>query len=889
MPLGPGTRLGPYEIQSALGAGGMGEVYRARDTRLKRDVALKILPESFASDPDRLARFQREAEVLASLNHPNIAAIYGVEEADSTRALVMELVEGETLADRIGRGAIPLDEALPIAKQIAEALEAAHEQGIIHRDLKPANIKVRPDAAVKVLDFGLAKLTELPATSTTDPSPLTMSPTVTSPAMMTGVGVLLGTAAYMSPEQARGKPVDKRSDIWAFGCVLYEMLSGSRAFAGSDATETIAAIIRSEPEWSRLPADTPRDIRRVLRRCLNKDPTRRLADMRDASLDIEEARATASEATNPRGHGRERLAWLAACLVTAVATWTATTWRASQSSAVPPPQMRVEITTPPTNDLVSIALSPDGEKLAFVASSDHRPKLWLRSLVTGSAEPLPGTDGAIFPFWSPDSHSIGFFANGTLYRIDVDGGSLRALASAPVGVGGTWNRDGDILFTMVPDNPLSRVPAAGGRSDFLPHTPTDRTQEPQRGQRFPQFLSDGRHFLYYIAEMHGVYVGTLDGPERQRLFEADAAALFVPPARVLFIRAGKLYSQHLDPARVRLEGSAVALAQGVSIDNDSGAAAVSGSATGAIVYRLGAANRQRQFTWFDRSGAQLGIAAEADAGNALNPALSPDGRQVALNRAVDGNSDVWLLDLGRRVLSRFTSDPRPEIYPVWSPDGRRIAYAAFNTHGTAFNLYEKAVNGTAEARLLFDTPQNMIPEDWSRDGRFLSYRVLDSAGRWDIGVLPTGGAGKLFLVTKTPYDEMSSQLSPDGHWISYESDESGRNEIYVQPFPGLGAKTIVSTGGGLQARWGPDGRELFYVAPDGRLMAVAMRITDGGRTIEPASPVPLFVTRVSSTRTGGSGHEYDVSRDGQRFLMDTFVEQNAAPITLVLNPIPLKD
>jgi Tol biopolymer transport system component len=745
-----------------------------------------------------------------------------------------------------------------------------------------------------VLDFGLAKLAGPPDGGPGVPEAGvgfrrsdTMSPTLTSPALATGVGVLLGTAAYMSPEQARGKSVDKRADIWAFGCVLYEMLAGSRAFAGSDVTETIAAIIRSEPEWSRLPDDTPRDIRRILRRCLNKDPTHRLADMRDARLDIEEARATAPEVTNPRGHGREHVAWLAACLLSAIAAWAATTWRASQSAATPPSQMRVEITTPSTNDLVSMALSPDGEKLAFVASADHRPKLWMRSLITGSAEPLPGTDGAIFPFWSPDSRSIGFFANGMLYRIDIDGGSLRTLASAPVGAGGTWSGDGDILFTMVPDAPLSRVPAAGGKSVFL-STPSARAQGPQPGQRFPQFLPDGRHFLYYVAEMRGVYAGTLDSPVRQRLFEADAAAVFLPPSRVLFIRAGKLYSQHFDSTRLQLEGNPMPLAQDVSIDNF-GAAAISGSATGAIAYRLGPANRQRQFTWFDRSGTQLATAGTVDAANTLNPALSPDGRQVALNRSVDGNTDIWLLDLGRRVLSRFTSDPRPEIYPVWSPDGTRIVYAAVNAHGSGFNLYARTVHGTGEAIPLFDTPHNMVPEDWSRDGRFLSYITQDSAGRWDIGVFPTNGTGQPFLVTQSPSDEMSSQFSPDGHWITYESDESGRNEIYVQPFPGPGAKTIVSTGGGLQARWRPDGRELFYVAPDGKLMAVGMRMTGDGRTIEPASPVPLFVTRVSSTRTGGSRHEYAVSGDGQRFLMNTFVEQNAAPITLVLNPMSLKD
>jgi Tol biopolymer transport system component len=354
---------------------------------------------------------------------------------------------------------------------------------------------------------------------------------------------------------------------------------------------------------------------------------------------------------------------------------------------------------------------------------------------------------------------------------------------------------------------------------------------------------------------------------------------------VLFIRAGKLYAQHLDPIRVQVDGSAIALAEGISVD-DFGVAAISASATGAIAYRLGGANRQRQFAWFDRTGTQLGIAAAPDAGNALNPALSPDGRRVALNRSVEGNADIWLLDLERRVLSRFTSDPRPEIYPVWSPDGARIAYAAFNVHGTGFNVYESTVTRTGDAMPLLDTQQNMLPDDWSRDGRFLSYITQDSAGRWDIGALPTDGTGKPFLVTKTPYNEMSSQFSPDGHWIAYESDESGRNEIYVQPFPGPGEKTILSIGGGLQARWRSDGRELFYVAPDGRLMAVGMRVTADGQAIQPSSPVPLFITRVSSTRSGGSRHDYAVSRDGQRFLMNTFVEQSDSPITLLLNTPP---
>jgi len=879
-----GTRLGAYEVVSLLGEGGMGQVYRARDTKLNRDVALKILPEAFAIDSDRIARFRREAQVLAALNHPSIAAIYGFEDSGSTHALVLELVQGPTLADRIAKGPIPLEEALPIAKQIAEALEAAHEQGIIHRDLKPANIKVRDDGTVKMLDFGLAKALD---TSNTASLNLTQSPTITTPAM-TQAGLILGTAAYMSPEQARGKPVDKRADIWAFGCVVYEMLSGSPAFVGTDATETIAAIIRSEPDWSLLSAGTPPGILRVLRRCVTKDIERRFADIRDVRLDIDDALETTFEPTRRSLPARAHVTWLAVCLLSAIAAWAGSTWLESRSSLAAPPEMRAEITTPPTNDLVSLALSPDGQQLVFVASSDHRPKLWLRSLRTGSTEVLSNTDGAAFPFWSPDSRSIGFFANGNLYRIDVEGGSPRALAVAPVGAGGTWNRNGDILFTLVPDAPLSRVSAGGGASERLPESQTKGLQEP--GQRFPQFLPDGRHFLYYVAEspVRGVYVGNLNSPGRQRLFDADAAAVFVPPDRLLFMRADKLYAQRFDSTKLELEGSAAAIAQGVSVDAF-GVAAVSGSATGTIVFRLGPANRQRQFAWFDRSGATVGVAAAADAESPLNPALSPDGRLVALSRSTQGNVDIWLLDLGRRVLSRFTSDPRPEIYPVWSPDGTRIAYAKPNLSGLGFNLYQRTTGGTGEEVALLESSENMVPEDWSRDGRFLSYITSDSAGRWDLGVLSVGGTSKPIRITKTPYNEMGSQFSSDGHWIAFESDESGRNEIYVQSFPGPGAKTIVSTGGGLQPRWRRDGQELFYVAPDGKLMAVAMHVTPDGRTLEPSSPIPLFVTRISSTRTGGSRHEYVVTADGQRFLMNTFVEQNAEPITLVLNASTPKD
>ena len=472
MPVTVGSRVGSFEVTAPLGAGGMGEVYRARDAKLNRDVALKILPQIFAFDSDRLARFTREAHVLASLNHPNIAAIYGLEEANGIRALVLELVEGPTLAERIDKGPIPLEDTLAIAGQLVDALAAAHEQGIVHRDLKPANVKLRPDGSVKVLDFGLAKLTSAGDGAPDDPIRAALSPTVTSPAM-TQAGVILGTAAYMSPEQARGRSVGKGADIWAFGCVLYEMLTGRRVFAGDDTTETIAAIIRADPDWTRLPADTPESVRRLLRRCLVKDPHLRLADIRDARLEIDDAQrlSPTDVAVSDRSRTRERLLWSAALAMLAALAGGAL-WRAAWLPVVPSAaEMHVEITTPPTTDPASLAISPDGQKLVFVASADGRPQLWLRSLESGVARALRGTDGGHLPFWSPDSRSLGFFANEKLFRIDLDGGQPKVLAGAPVGTGGTWNRDGVILFVLVADAPIRRISADGGQASALPGTP----------------------------------------------------------------------------------------------------------------------------------------------------------------------------------------------------------------------------------------------------------------------------------------------------------------------------------------------------------------------------------------------------------------------------------
>jgi Tol biopolymer transport system component len=858
----------------------MGEVYRARDPRLGRDVAVKVLPPAFSTDPERLARFEQEARAAAALNHPNILAVHDVGQHEGSSYIVSELLEGQSLRDRLGGGALPVRKAVEYAAQIAQGLAAAHEKGIVHRDLKPENIFVTHDGRVKILDFGLAKLTQ-PDSAASGLSALPTTPPNTQ------AGIVLGTVGYMSPEQVRGLVADHRSDIFGLGLLLYEMLSGQRAFRGETTMDAMTAILKEDP--ADLPVaerHIPPALERIVDRCLEKSPAARFQSTRDLAFALEALSASGpSESLGavvaPRI--RERVAWVVVAALMLVAAVLAGAWAFRIAPSAP--ERRLEITTPPTYDQVSLAISPDGEKLVFVASADGRPQLWLRSLRSGSARPLEGTDGASFPFWSPDSQSIGFFANERLNRIDIDGGSLRALARAPVGAGGSWSPEGVILFPPVPDAPMMRVSDAGGEAVLLPGS------EPGLGgNRFPQFLPDGRHFLYFMADApkQGVYVGTLDGPERRNLFDADSAAVFVPPAQVLFIRAGTLVAQRFDPVALTLEGNAVALADGINVDAI-GMAAVSASTQGSIVYRVGSANRQRQLAWFDRSGKHLGNVNDPDAGGQLNPAISPDGRLVAFNRAASGNADIWLLELGRGALSRFTSDPTPDIYPIWSPDGRWIVYGAAGG-GQGFNMVRRSAFGSNTGSTLLDLADSLIPLDWSRDSRFLLYRKIgtffprqDASIGSDIWALPMEGNGAPFPVAQTKSDERTGQFSPDGRWVAFESDESGRYEIHVQPFPEPSTRTVVSIGGGLQPRWGPDGKELFYIAPDGQLMTVAVRLSSNGKTIEPASPVPLFQARVGSTLDGGSGVEYIVSADGQRFLMNTLTEETAAPITVILN------
>ena len=891
MALTPGTRLGVYQITAPLGEGGMGQVWRARDTKLDRDVAIKVLPEAFAHDADRLARFTREAKTLAALNHPNIAHIHGLEENSGVTALVMELVEGDDLSQRIARGAIPLDEALPIAKQIAEALEAAHEQGIIHRDLKPANIKVRADGTVKVLDFGLAKALDAHASSGAVEA--MNSPTITSPAM-TQAGMILGTAAYMAPEQARGKTVDRRADIWAFGAVLFEMLSGTRVFEGEGIADTLGNVMKVDPDWQRLPVSIPPRVVQVVRACLQKNPKQRLDSAQGVRLALEGAFETVAPQTTAAtaSASRERrplITALAVAVLGLIALAVPAVRYLRQTPPAAPPETRVDLVTPATDSLTDFALSPDGRQVVFVASGDGASRLWLRSLATTTAQPLAGTDGAQFPFWSPDGRSIGFFANSQLKRIDLNGGPPQTLASASGNPrGGSWNADGVILFAPSNGGPLFRVPASGGAPVAV------NTPDQQPRHRFPSFLPDGRHFLFYALgtpDTAGIYLGTLDAPDTHRLTAADAAGVSWASPSVpedgwlLWVRAGTLVAQRLDLAQAALTGNPVTLADPVVVDATINAAGVSVSASGLVAYHTGGGSRQ-QLAWVDRSGQALGPLGAPDENNLLIPSVSPDGQRVVVSRTVQGNTDLWLLD-GART-SRFTFDAALDHFPLWSRDGTRIAFYS-NRTGTG-DLYVKAASGAGAEEALVASPQTKAASDWSGDGRFLLYSSVDPQTNLDLWVLPLDGGRTPWVFLKTPFNERHGTFSPDGRWVAYGSNESGRDEIYIRPFGGpaasgasagqVGGQWQVSTAGGIHPRWRRDGRELYYLAPNSEMMAAPITVT--GATLAPGAPVPLFPTRIvgGGADAGSRGRQYDVTRDG-RFLINTVLDAAAAPITLI--------
>jgi len=875
-----GSRIGAYELLEIVGVGGMGIVYRARDLKLQRDVALKVLPE--AVDPERISRFRREATLLASLNHPNIGAIYGFEDSGAARALVLELVQGPTLADRIAQGALPVDEALPIARQIAEALEAAHEHGIVHRDLKPANIKVRPDGTVKVLDFGLAKLNAPNA-----PDASSMPPTITSPAMMTGVGVLLGTAAYMSPEQARGKPVDTRTDIWAFGCVLYEMLTGRRAFDREDITDVLGAILHLEPEWGALPLALPRPVVALLHGCLVKDPRRRISHVSAVRFVLDHMSSLSTtddhKASDSAYAPRKWMLLVGALLIVAAVAALVTLF--VRSTPPEPVVTRLDVVTGSTTDPFVFALSPDGRQLVFVANGDNGSQLWLRRFDQVIAQPLPGTGGGTYPFWSPDTRSIGFFADDKLKRLDLGGGAPQVLADAPSGRGGTWNRDGIIVFAPSNNGTLMRVPATGGT--VLPVT---KPGEREGGDMWPQFMPDGRRLVFFRLEGNppapGVYLGALNGGEPIRVMAADTAAVFSPPDQLLALRQDVLIAQHFDPVLGSISGDAIPVAQ--SVGTITGGrnfhSAFSSSDTGVMAYRTGIA-AQRQLVWLERSGKQLGILWPRDDASLAGPMLTRDGKRVAVTRLVQGNFDVWIMDVDRSTISRFTVNPANDVAPVWSPDGSRVIFRS-GRNGT-FDLFVKPANGGGDEQSLLVTDQNKQSLDWSSDGRFVLYATQDPKTGSDLWALPLDGERKPVAIARNGFDESQGQFSPDGRWVAYVSNETGRYEIYVRPFPDASGKWQVSTAGGIYPRWRLDEHELFYIGLDNRLMAVQIDLGTATRMVTLRTPVALFPTRLATAGNNGiAGYaarpQYAVAADG-RFLMNVAADDVTPPINVVQN------
>jgi eukaryotic-like serine/threonine-protein kinase len=864
-----GTRLGPYEIVAQIGVGGMGEVWCATDTNLGRQVAIKVLPDSFAQDPDRLARFEREAKTLASLNHPNIAIIHGLEKADGIRALVMELVDGPTLADRIARGPIPIDEALPIAKQIAEALEAAHEQRIVHRDLKPANIKGR-DGTVKVLDFGLAKAMEPVGTTSSGRS---QSPTITTPAM-TQAGIILGTAAYMSPEQARGRPADRRSDIWAFGCVLFEMLTGRRAFAGESVSDTIAAVLRGDPDWTAVPPGVPDAIDRLLRRCLERDSKKRLRDIGDARLELDEATQPAvSRPTTlhdvPFPWRRAVMAGVLVLALGGIAGWTLRRLLpAAQSNA---PALRLSVVQPESTVFTSDApqISPDGRVLTFVATDDSgRDFLYVRPLDSPAGRPLAGTEGATMPFWSPDSKSIGFFAQGRLKTVTLDGGDPQTLATVTLPRGATWNRDGTILFAPTPLG-LFRVVANGGAAEAVPGTIR---------RVFPSFLPDGRHYLY-LAIANGVgqsvHVGSLDGKDSTELVRTAASAIYAFPGYLIYRRGTALTAQRFDTKALALTGPPTPLGESVAI-NLPAQALVSASQNGVLVYfdRL---NRS-VLSWVDRQGRSLGVVGPPAYYDGL--CLSRDDTRVVYAEAdlASGNIDLRTLDFGRGVPVPLTFDPSFDLFPICSVGPAHDATLFMSLRKGIANVFVQPANAPSQEKIQYESGVPSIPTHWSTDGRWIVFTKLDATTRADVWTVRFDSPHEARPYVATAANERSGQLSPDVRWLAYVSDELGSPEIFVQSFPSPGARWQISNGGGQQPQWRRDGKELFYLSLDNRLMVV--EVTPGGGDFTFGPPRALFATNVTALERESQGMQYAVSRDGMRFLLNGRIE-TLVPITVV--------
>jgi eukaryotic-like serine/threonine-protein kinase len=867
MPIIEGTKLGPYEVLSPVGAGGMGEVYRARDTRLGRDVAVKVLPATFSSDRDRLHRFQQEACAAGALNHPNILSIYDVGDHDGAPYVVSELLEGETLRRRLSGTTLPQRRAIDYALQLAHGLSAAHEKGIVHRDLKPENIFITKDGHVKILDFGLAKLIQTDGNeSQTD---------IPTRRVDTDPGIVLGTVGYMSPEQVRGQTVDHRSDIFAFGAIVYEMLSGQRAFQGDSPADTLSAILKEDPpDLSATNRNVSPALERLVNHCLEKNPEERFHSARDLAFALETLSSSTISSTETRTIpapaagkllGHQLIPWSLAALLFLTSLGLAFLYSRARSPVekrllrfyeLPPERMTFGF------QAVDF-ISPDGQKLLFTATNpDGKRQLWIRWLDSPTAQPVAGTEDAFQGFWSPDSRFIGFFARGQLKKIEASGGTAQTLAEAPSPGGGTWNRDGVIVFAGNLAGGLLRVSAAGGPT--MPVTTPDATRN-ETAHRWPQFLPDGKHFLYTTRsagpklEGAGVYVGSVDSAQpRKLLVNSGAGAKYASPGYLMFLNQRSLMAQAFDPDKLQLSGEPFQLVEGVAFNPATGQPFFCVSDSGLLAYKSDLIESSN-LTWSDRSGKQLGMVGRAD--YIITSTLSPDQKRVALARAdFRAGADIWFVDVAGEHSSRFTFDPSNEVNPVWSPDGSRIVFSS-NRSGP-YDLYWKTSSGAGNEELLLKSEKSKFATDWSSDGRFILY---DSSG--NVWALPLFGDQKPIPIAQTEANESQGSVSPDGHWIAYTSNEKGGSQVYVQNFPQASGKWMVSTNSGSLPRWAPDGKELFYLESDTKLMAVAVK--SDGANFQASSPRYLFNVRVPAMLTGGPAY---MATHGQRFLINTVVE-----------------